>query len=182
MKLNLLNSCVVIVEGHAEGYSQSAAHRNEGTFNKVEARNVAHAGRYNDNCRNRGAGTCNGGCKVHRQKHEHRMQARMCRNSRGKCRKGKERSVAAAHNDGAEYDNGNHYQHHCHRAEAQGFAAFDKAVDSAHGEQALCEGLACNNKGNYVGHLHAEAIEEGLDIGKYFFCRRASVQIRSRHR
>ena len=118
---------------------------------------------------------------MHRQKHEHRMQARMCRNSRGKCRKGKERSVAAAHNDGAEYDNGNHYQHHCHRAEAQGFAAFDKAVDSAHGEQALCEGLACNNKVITLAICMPRPSKKVWMIGKYFL-RRASVQIRSRHR
>ena len=51
-------------------------------------------------------------------------------NSRCQSRKGKERSVAAAHNDSREGDDSDHNEHHSHRAKAKALTAGDQRIDS----------------------------------------------------
>ena len=63
---------------------------------------------------------------MHRQKHQYRMQSCMGCNSRCQSRKGKERSVAAAHNDSREGDDSDHNEHHSHRAKAKALTAGDQ--------------------------------------------------------
>ena len=65
-----LITSVVEEEGHADGYSHSAHHGDEGAFYQIKARNAAHTGGYYDNRGDGGAATHDGGCKVHGQQHQ----------------------------------------------------------------------------------------------------------------
>ena len=83
------------------------------------------------------------------------MQTCMGCNSRCQSRKGKERSVAAAHNDSREGDDSDHNEHHSHRAKAKALTAGDQRIDSRLGQKALSKSLTSYDQGDNVSHLHS---------------------------
>ena len=105
---------------------------------------------------------------MHGKQHQYRVQATVSSNCRSEGCECEEGSVTTTHNDCRHGDDCYHNQHHSHGAEAQIFGTVNQGADRAHGNQALCKGLTCYDKGDYVCHLHAQAVEEGLDIVKYF--------------
>ena len=106
---------------------------------------------------------------MHGEKHQYRVQTAVSSNCRSKGCECEEGSVTTTHYDCRNGDDCYHYEHHSHRREAQVFRTINQGFDCAHGNQALCKGLTCNDQGDNVRHLHTQAVEEGLDIVKYFF-------------
>ena len=101
---------------------------------------------------------------MHREDHEGGCDTCLGSDRRDEIGKGKEGSIAAAHEDGADCDDGDHDKRQAGCTEAGGLGALDHGIDGACGSEAFREEFAGDDDGDDIGELLAHAVEEDLDL------------------
>ena len=147
-------------DGHDNHHDQTARHRDRRAANQSEgadARAACHSHDHGGNRRHHAG-------KPRRELHRHEKQdgrdAELLCEVGNERSEGEERSVAGAHHDAGDRDEGHDDDHDGVGRKTEVLRAGNEVVDRAGGDEALGEEFARNDEGDHRGELAAHHVEE----------------------